>query len=66
MTPVLFFLFFGSILGNTGLIPEQASPFIEVFSELGIITIMFALGYEENTSNFLKEALINAEFAKNN
>ena len=54
MTPVLFFLFMGAVLVNTGLLPEVSDPFIRVFAELGIIIIMFALGFEESTSDFLK------------
>lgn len=54
MTPVLFFLFMGAVLVNTGILPEVSDPFIRVFAELGIIIIMFALGFEESTSDFLK------------
>lgn len=54
LTAVLYYLAFGFILVNLGLIPQKASPFIQVFSELGIIIIMFALGFEENTNNFIK------------
>ncbi len=54
LTPVLWFLFFGSLLVNVGLLPQEPSQFIGVFSELGIIVIMFALGFEENSSAFLK------------
>lgn len=54
LTPVLWFLFFGAALVNAGILPHETSPFIEVFSELGIIIIMFALGFEENSSTFLK------------
>lgn len=53
LTPVLYFLALGSILVNTGVLPEESHPFIRGFSELGIIVIMFALGFEENSSNFL-------------
>lgn len=53
LTPVLFFLFFGSVLVNLGLFPVESTPFIKVFSEVGIIVIMFALGFEENTNNFI-------------
>ncbi len=54
LTSVLFFLFFGALLVNVGLLPEESSSFIEVFSEIGIIVIMFALGFEESTSKFLE------------
>jgi len=53
LTPVLYFLAFGAVAVNTGLLPEESSPFIEGFSEVGIILIMFALGFEENSSDFL-------------
>jgi Kef-type K+ transport system membrane component KefB len=54
MTPVLWYLFFGSLLVNTKILPTHMPPFIESFSELGIIIIMFALGFEEDTQKFLK------------
>lgn len=54
LTPVLWFIFFGALLVNIGLLPQETTPFIEIFSELGIIVIMFALGFEENSSAFLK------------
>lgn len=53
LTPVLFFLFLGSLMVNTGLLPEHPDPFIHGFAEVGIIVIMFALGFEENISNFM-------------
>ncbi|MGD8327528.1 MAG: cation:proton antiporter [Sphingomonadales bacterium] len=54
LTPVLWFLFLGSLLSNTNLIPSHADEFIHGLATLGIITIMFALGFEESTSAFLK------------
>ncbi len=53
LTPVLMFLAFGSILVNIGLMPTTSDGFISGLAELGIILIMFALGFEEDTSNFL-------------
>lgn len=53
LTPVLWYLFFGSAMVNMGLLPVEMPVFIVDFSELGIILIMFALGFEENTDNFL-------------
>ncbi|MCB1667243.1 MAG: cation:proton antiporter [Porticoccaceae bacterium] len=53
LTPVLWYLFFGAAMVNVGWLPEHMPIFIEDFSELGIILIMFALGFEENTDNFL-------------
>ena len=56
MTPMLYYLFSGSILVNLNLIPTDPTPFIQGFSELGIILIMFALGFEENPTAFLRSA----------
>jgi Kef-type K+ transport system membrane component KefB len=53
LTPVLYFLFMGSLLANIGVLPAESGAFIRVFAELGIIFIMFALGFEESTDNFL-------------
>jgi len=53
MTPVLYFLFMGSLLANVGVLPAESGAFIRIFSELGIIFIMCALGFEESTDNFL-------------
>ena len=54
LTPVLYFLAFGSLMVNIGVLPEESTEFIRGFSEMGIILIMFALGFEENTSNFMQ------------
>ena len=54
LTPVLWYLFIGAVLVNTGVLPRETSPFIRGFAEVGIVLIMFALGFEENTSNFLQ------------
>ena len=53
LTPVLYFLFIGCLLANLGILPEQDAPFIRTFAELGILFIMFSLGFEESTDNFL-------------
>ena len=53
LTSVLYFLAIGCLMVNIGLLPEETTPFIEGFSELGIIVIMFALGFEENVANFM-------------
>ena len=53
LTPVLYFLFVGFLLVNVGVLPEVSDQFIREFAELGIIIIMFALGFEESTDNFL-------------
>ncbi|HEY5623776.1 MAG TPA: cation:proton antiporter [Gammaproteobacteria bacterium] len=56
LTPVLYFLFFGFLMVNSGLLPREPDPFIRSFAELGIIVIMFAIGFEENVSNFALSA----------
>jgi Kef-type K+ transport system membrane component KefB len=53
LTPVLYFLAIGCLMVNTGLLPEETTPFIGGLSEIGIIVIMFALGFEEKINNFL-------------
>lgn len=54
LTPVLYYLAIGAILVNTGILPRETSPFVRGFAEIGIVLIMFALGFEESTSNFLQ------------
>ena len=54
LTPALWYLFFGAIMVNIGWLPIEMPVFIDDFAELGIIVIMFALGFEEDTGNFLK------------
>jgi Kef-type K+ transport system membrane component KefB len=54
LTPVLWFLFFGSLMANLGILPQKMPEFIKVFADIGIILIMFALGFEENSENFLR------------
>lgn len=53
LTPVLFFLFMGFSLVNVGILPVESDLFIREFAELGIIFIMFSLGFEESTQNFM-------------
>lgn len=53
LTPVLWFLFTGTLLTNVGLLPKELPEFIKDLSELGIIIIMFALGFEENANKFI-------------
>ncbi len=53
LTPVLFYLFIGFFLVNVGILPKHSGSFIREFAELGIIFIMFALGFEESTDNFI-------------
>lgn len=52
LTPVLWYIFIGTLLVNINLLPQIIPPFIHSFSEPGII-IMFALGFEEDSNNFL-------------
>jgi Kef-type K+ transport system membrane component KefB len=54
LTPVLWFLAFGVLLVNLGWLPQESSEFIRGFSQLGIILIMFALGFEESSAQFVK------------
>lgn len=54
LTPVLWYLFFGAAMVNLGILPAHMPVFIEDFAELGIILIMFALGFEENTATFIR------------
>ena len=53
LTPVLFFLFMGFVLVNVGVLPVESDLFIREFAELGIIFIMFSLGFDESTENFM-------------
>ena len=53
LTPVLWYLFCGAVLVNLDIVPIDMPEFIHNFSELGIIIIMFALGFEEETDNFI-------------
>ena len=54
LTPVLYFLFLGFVMVNVGLLPQESHPFIRGFAELGIIVIMFTLGFGESTNNFVQ------------
>lgn len=54
LTPVLFLLFMGFVMVNVGLLPRESHEFIRDFAEFGIIVIMFALGFEESSSNFIQ------------
>ena len=39
---------------NLGILPHESTEFIRGFDEIGIILIMFAPGFEEDTSAFVK------------
>ncbi len=54
LTSVVYFLAFGCLMVNAGILPEETTPFIEGFAKVGIILIMFALGFEENSSKFVQ------------
>jgi len=54
LTPVLYYLAIGSLLVNVGLLPREENEFIRGFGEVGIVLIMFALGFEESASQFVK------------
>jgi Kef-type K+ transport system membrane component KefB len=54
LTPVLWYLFLSSAMVNLGILPIQMPTFIVHFAELGIITIMFALGFERTLITLLK------------
>ncbi len=43
----------GFVQVNTGILPQESDQFIREFAELGIIFIMFALGFDESTDNFV-------------
>ena len=49
---VLWFIIFGAILGNLDLFSGDHR--LEFLGEIGIVLVMFALGFEEDLSNFLK------------
>lgn len=53
LTPVLYYLAAGAVLVNIGWLPETPGPFIEGLAEVGMIVIMFALGFEEDNADFL-------------
>ncbi len=53
LTPILWYLAMGSLLVNTGFLPVEPDPFIRGLGEIGIVMIMFALGFEEQTDNFI-------------
>lgn len=54
LTPVLWYLFCGAALVNVGWLPSDLPIFIDDFAELGIIVIMFALGFEEDNRTFVQ------------
>ena len=53
ITPVLYYLAIGAILVNLGIFPQTSGEFIRGLAEIGILFIMFAIGFEESTANFV-------------
>jgi len=49
---VLWLIIFGAIAVNIGILPEENS-ILEAIGDWGIVFVMFALGFEENISNFV-------------
>ena len=54
LTPVLWFLAMGCLGVNLGILPKEPGIFMRDLAEIGIIVIMFALGFEENSEAFLR------------
>ncbi|RLA75402.1 MAG: cation:proton antiporter [Epsilonproteobacteria bacterium] len=50
---VLWLILFGSIAVNIGILPKEHQV-IEAIGEWGIVFVMFALGFDENLSNFMR------------
>ena len=50
---VLWLIIIGSILGNLGVIPQESEA-LDYIGQIGIIFIMFALGFEESLENFIR------------
>ena len=53
LTAVLWYLFFGSLMVNLGVLPQVMPVFISDFADLGIIIIMFSIGFEEESEAFI-------------
>ena len=49
---VLWFIVIGAILGNIGLVHENHA--LEFLGDIGIVLVMFALGFEEHVASFIK------------
>jgi Kef-type K+ transport system membrane component KefB len=50
---VLWLILFGSIAVNLGILPKEHQV-IEAIGEWGIVFVMFALGFDENLSHFMR------------
>lgn len=49
---VLWLIVIGAVLGNLGIIPQESQA-LDYIGQIGIIFIMFALGFEESLENFI-------------
>lgn len=54
LTSALYYLAAGCVMVNLGWLPSDSTPFIAGMSELGIILIMFALGFEAEPGHFVR------------
>jgi Kef-type K+ transport system membrane component KefB len=50
---VLWLIIFGAVAVNIGILPHE-SEILEAIGDWGIVFVMFALGFEENVTNFMK------------
>ena len=50
---VLWLILFGAMAVNMGILPEN-NTILEAIGDWGIVFVMFALGFEENISNFIR------------
>ena len=53
LTPVLYYLGAGCLLVNIGWLPEQPNQLVSGLADLGIVLIMFTIGFEEQASHFM-------------
>jgi len=50
---VLWLIIFGAVAVNIGILPHE-NEILEAIGDWGIVFVMFALGFEENVTNFMK------------
>jgi Kef-type K+ transport system membrane component KefB len=53
LSPLLYYLIFGCVMGNAHLVDVKESHFLVSFAEVCITFVFFALGFEENVANFV-------------
>ena len=53
LSPLLYYIVFGSLFKNVGVLPDEPSAFMATLAELAITVVFFALGLEENMLHFL-------------